>query len=233
MSKKWLLAAVAVASLLVIGFAALTSSDRPRNTEVKPKEPDQDVLARAAAGDPQAQLQVGNWSLEKAIRPEDYRQAAMWLRKAAESGNPEAQCRLGMLYQSGRVTDGGNTNALFWYQKAAAQSHVTALYNLGMAYGTGQGVTRDDRAAARFLRQAAQLGDPYAQFNMGRRCAEGQGIATNLVEAWQWFALAESGGITSAREPKHAVEARLTTAELEQAKRAAEAIRKQLAAAQK
>jgi len=100
-------------------------------------------------------------------------------------------------------------------------------------YGTGQGVAQDPQTAVRYLRQAAELGNVYAQFNMARRCAEGQGIATNLLEAWKWYDLAESGGIPSAQEPKRAVEARLTPPELAEARRAVEEVRKQLAAPHK
>jgi TPR repeat protein len=222
--------------ITLLGGAAVHFAGKPAASQLsggKParlSEPDQTVVSRALAGDPLAQLQLGRWRLEQAIHAEDYHQAAEWLRKAAESGNAEAQYRLGTLCQSGRLTSEEKTNALFWFQKAAAQQHVAALFNLGSMYGTGDGVKRDPEAAARFFRAAAQLGDAYAQFNLGRRCAEGQGIPTNLVEAWEWFELAEAGGIESAREPKHAVEERLTVAELGQARRAAAEVKKQLAA---
>jgi TPR repeat protein len=227
---------LAVSVVGIIGGSALYFAGSPRASvglsarAPELKEPGQAVVARAQAGDPAAQLQVGNWTLDKAIHADDYRQAAEWLAKAAASGNPEAQYRLGTLYQSGRVADPGSTNALYWFQRAAAQNHVAALYNIGSMYGTGQGVALDPQTAVRYLRQAAELGNIYAQFNMGRRCAEGQGIATNLIEAWKWYALAESGGIPSAQEPRGAVESRLTAAELAEARRAAQEVRKRLAA---
>lgn len=189
------------------------------------------VAARAVAGDHEAELQMGLWAVESAMRPAQYQEAEQWLRKAAEAGLAEAQFRLGTLYQSGRVTDPGKTNALFWFQKAASQHHVGALFNLGSMYGTGQGVTTDRQAAARYFREAAELGDAYAQFNMARRCAEGQGMPTNLVEGWKWYALAELGGITSAREPKQALESRLTATQLDEARRGVEEVRKRTATA--
>jgi localization factor PodJL len=191
------------------------------------------AAARALAGDPQAQLQMGIWGLEKAMRPGEYREAGEWLRKAAEAGIAEAQYRLGTLYQSGRLAGQDPTNTVFWLEKAAAQRHVAALYNLGSMYGTGRGVTRDPQVAVRYFRQAAELGDAYAQYNLARRCEEGQGIAADLVEAWKWYQLAASGGIASANDGKLALESRLTPQQMEQARRAVEEFRKQAAALRK
>jgi TPR repeat protein len=191
------------------------------------------VAARASAGDPQAQLQMGILGLEKAIRPGEYREAGDWLRQAAEAGMAEAQYQLGALYQSGRLAGQDPTNTVFWLEQAAAQRHVAALYNLGSMYGTGRGVTRDPGAAVRYFRQAAELGDAYAQYNLARRCEDGQGTATDLVEAWKWYALAGSGGIASAKDGKHALESRLTAQQLEHARLSLEQFRKQAAALRK
>jgi TPR repeat protein len=219
---------------VALGIYLVRRTAAPANdSSTAPKAPmdTNAVAARAAGGDHEAELQMGLWAVERAMRPAQYQEAEQWLRKAAEAGLAEAQFRLGTLYQSGRVTDPGKTNALFWFEKAASQHHVGALFNLGSMYGTGQGVPRDPQAAARFFREAAELGDAYAQFNMARRCAEGQGIPTNLVEGLKWYALAELGGITSAHEPKQALEARLTAAQLDEARRGVDEVRKRTAAA--
>ena len=202
------------------------SNSAPGHTDADQKA----VAARASSGDPQAQLQMGIWGLEKAMRPGEYREAGEWLRKAAEAGIAEAQYQLGTLYQSGRLAGQDPTNTVFWFEKAAGQRHVAALYSLGSMYGTGRGVTRDSQVAVRYFRQAAELGDAYAQYNLARRCEEGQGIAANLVEAWKWYELAGSGGIASAKDGKRVLESRLTPQQLEQARRAVEEFRKQAAA---
>ena len=216
---------VAVAAALRIYLVGRPAAPVSEHTAPKPPVDTNAVVARAVAGDHEAELQVGLWTLDSALRPAQYREAEQWLHKAAEAGVAEAQFRLGTLYQSGRVPDPGNTNALSWFQKAAAQHHVGALFNLGSMYGTGQGVTRDLQAAVRYFREAAELGDAYAQFNMARRYAEGQGMPTNLVEGWKWYALAELGGITSAHEAKKALESQLTAAQLDQARRGVEEVR--------
>ena len=231
----WAAAVAVVVCGVAYCFVALwpTSQVHPEPVAGRTDVDQKAVAARASAGDPQAQLQMGIWGLDKAIRPGEYREAGEWLRKAAEAGIVEAQYRLGTLYQSGRLAGEDPTNTLFWLEKAAAQRHVAALYSLGSMYGTGRGVTRDQQAAVRYFRQAAELGDAYAQYNLARRCEEGQGTATDLVEAWKWFELADSGGIASANDGKHVLESRITPQQLEQARRAVEEFRKQAAALRK
>jgi len=238
--RKWSwMISFAVAAVLVCGvgyyfFGVLPGKQIHSKPAAGPTDGElKAAAARASAGDPQAQLQMGIWGLEKAMRPNEYREAGEWLRKAAEAGIPEAQYRLGTLYQSGRLVGQDPTNAVFWLEKAATQRHVAALYNLGSMYGTGRGVTRDPAVAVRYFRQAAELGDAYAQYNLARRCEDGQGTATDLVEAWKWYELAASGGIASAKDGKHVLEARLTRQQLEQARQSTEVFRKQAAAARK
>ncbi len=225
---NWMSVSAKVFGLAVLCAACHREDSAANSDAATPKALDQALIARANAGDSQAQVQVGIWALDKAMRPAEYREAAEWFRKAAESGNAEAQCRLGTLYQAGRGVAQDYTNALLWLQKAAAQNFPTALYDLGDMYGTGRGVPVDRKTAAQYFRQAAELGHTYAQFNMARRCAEGQGVATNFIEAWKWYDLAQSGGIASAADGKRSVEQRLTSSELEQARSAADALRKQL-----
>ena len=226
---------VVVAVLLAGGVAYYALKLKPTGQDhsqpaVALSEADQKaVAARAIAGDAKAQLQMGIWGLEKAMRPAQYQEAGEWLRKSAETGNAEAQFQLGTLYQSGRIKGQDPTNAVVWLEKAAAQRHVAALYNLGSMYGTGRGAPRDPQAAVRYFRQAAELGDGYAQYNLARRCEEGQGTPKDPVEAWKWYELASSSGIASANDGKRALESRLTPQQLEQARQAVEAFRKQAA----
>jgi TPR repeat protein len=235
MSKQRIVRLVLIIFILgVIGAMVFYFTGRlPKSEDVAETTPlpaanKEAIAAKASAGDHQAELQMGLLELDAARRPDDYRRAEEWLRKSAEAGLAEAQYRLGTLYQSGRVTEPVKTNALYWFEKAAAQHHMAALFNLGSMYGMGEGVAKNPQLAVRYFREAAEMGDGYAQFNLGRRYLEGQGIATNLVEAWKWFDLAESGGIEGVLDKKRNVEARLTPAELDQARKAAEEVRKQL-----
>jgi hypothetical protein len=52
--------------------------------------------------------------------PQDYAQAALWYRKAAEQGDAEAQWSLGGLYLGGHGVPRDYAEAYFWYALAAA-----------------------------------------------------------------------------------------------------------------
>jgi len=52
--------------------------------------------------------------------PQDYAQAALWYRKAAEQGVADAQCRLGAWYGTGQGVPQDYAEAYFWCDLATA-----------------------------------------------------------------------------------------------------------------
>jgi hypothetical protein len=72
--------------------------------------------------------------------PQDYAQAVLWYRKAAEQNLAIAQYRLGVLYANGVGVPLDKSQAASWFQKAADQGYVYAQEMLGMDYLTGEGV---------------------------------------------------------------------------------------------
>jgi TPR repeat protein len=240
-TKLWLriavLAAIVAAVASGVAFYAIRPVDGPLANSTAPVTLDPALVAQtsvlASAGDLAAQLQMGVWWLGDQGHPQDYRQAAEWLRQAAESGNSYAQYHLATLYQAGRGVERDFTNALSWFKKAAAQHHVAALFNLGSMYEAGQGAARDTAAAAGYFQQAAELGDAYAQYNMARRCEEGHGVARNLVEAWKWYELANAGGVPDTLHARAAIASRLSGDQLREAHRAIEEFRQRSAVSQK
>jgi uncharacterized protein len=75
--------------------------------------------------------------------PQDYAQAALWYRKAAEQGDTVAQTNLGNLYYDGPGVLRDYAQAVLWYRKAAEQGDADAQDSLGDLYLHGQGVPRD------------------------------------------------------------------------------------------
>ena len=71
--------------------------------------------------------------------PQDYTQAALWYRKAAEQGNAEAQYDLGALYVKGQGVPQDYAQAALWYRKAAEQGDAEAQWRLGGLYYEGPG----------------------------------------------------------------------------------------------
>jgi len=57
---------------------------------------------------------------------EDFSEAAIWYRKAAEQGNCEAQFRTGHMYYHGLGVQKDRAEALKWFRKAAKNGHPRA-----------------------------------------------------------------------------------------------------------
>jgi hypothetical protein len=75
--------------------------------------------------------------------PQDYAQAMLWFRKAAEHGSPDAKLDIGLMYHKGRGVPQDYAQATAWYQKAADQGDYHAQCNLGFMYDNGLGVTQN------------------------------------------------------------------------------------------
>jgi TPR repeat protein len=90
--------------------------------------------------------------------PQDYAQAALWYRRAAEQGDASAQYVLGSLYTHGEGVPQDCAQAAVWFRKAADQGNRYAQYSLGVRYRDGQGVPQDDAQAAIWYRKAAENG---------------------------------------------------------------------------
>ncbi len=61
--------------------------------------------------------------------PQDYKEAASWYRKAAESGNAEAQNNLGLLYTTGQGVPYNLVQAYKWLNLAAGAGNQSAMEN--------------------------------------------------------------------------------------------------------
>jgi hypothetical protein len=86
---------------------------------------------------------------------QDYSQAYLWFRKAAEQGNADAEYCLGVLYDNGEGVPEDSVQAATWLRKAAEQGNADAQVALGFAYKTGHGVPQDEAQAAIWLKRAS------------------------------------------------------------------------------
>jgi hypothetical protein len=84
---------------------------------------DPQIISDARAGDAIAQYKLGyDYYLGQGIS-QDYVQAAIWWRKAAEQGYADAQNNLGVLYNSGKGVPQSYAEAYFWQNLAAARAN--------------------------------------------------------------------------------------------------------------
>jgi cell division septation protein DedD len=108
----------------------------------------------AAAGDADAQFNLGQaYRLGRGV-PLDLGAAQMWFQRAASSGHMDAQTTLGLLlFQNGDHTEG-----LKWLRRAAEQGEPRALLVYGTALYNGDGVTQDKLLGYAFISRAADQG---------------------------------------------------------------------------
>ncbi|MEI9970161.1 MAG: tetratricopeptide repeat protein [Terracidiphilus sp.] len=150
---------------------------------------DAGLLARANAGDPAAEVQVGEQyahagAIEhyKSVAAQEYQQAAAWYLKAANQKSVAAELHLAALYR-----DGGNgferdmEQAAAWYLKAANQGDVGAQGTLGVLYSMGQGVPRDDVESYFWLDIAASAKGPDQEKYAATRQMIGERITSDQL----------------------------------------------------
>src|SRR5262249_41363625 len=113
-----------------------------------------DALARAKAGNADAQLQVAVLYAKGDGVAQEYETAANWFRAAAEQGLARAQYDLGVLYERGRGVPVDLAQAFNWYKKAADNNYALGQFNLAVAYTKGQGTRPDYAQAAQWYARA-------------------------------------------------------------------------------
>ena len=130
---------------------------------------------------------------------QDYTNALLHFRKAAEQGHALSQFRLGVCYAQGNGVPQDYSEAVRWYTIAAEQGNWKAQTNLGVCYEYGDGVPQNYSEAIKWYTKAAEQGDAYAQFNMGRCYGNGDGVPQNYSEAVKWYMKAAEQGLADAQ----------------------------------
>ena len=168
---------------IVPASATVTSSGPPaaKTNTIKNLE------ARASKGEAAAQFSLGLAYATGQNVAQDYDEAVVWYRKAAEQGNVRAETILGLSYQNGQGLPQDYVQAATWLRKAAEQDGAEAQYSLGLVYAAGEGVPRDQAMAIKWLRASAEHGFAPAQCALGGCYALGEWVPRNLVQAASWY----------------------------------------------
>lgn len=178
-----------VVYLAVVAFLAVGLPLRAQQIEVT-HTPIEKLTARAEAGEPEAEFELGSryYSGKGVIR--DFSEAVKWFRRAADQNFAKAQYNLGFCYSKGEGVKKDDGEALKWYRKAADQNLAIAQTKLGFCYARARGVEKDDREAVNWYRKAADQKFPLAQYNLGDCYANGRGVPKDDAEAARWYRLA-------------------------------------------
>lgn len=184
--------------LLVLVFmvpSLVVSSFSYAETDAKVDKQKADLAAtkaKAEAGDPEAQINLGVMYLDRDVVPRDVRQAVYWFNKAAQ-GDPVRQYMIGEIFTSRGLS------ADRWYEKAADQGHADAQYRTGVKYHHGRlvgtkTVGKNYLKAAQYFVKAADQGHAKAQYMLGEMYYKGEGVPKALDKALEWFRKAADQG---------------------------------------
>ena len=146
--------------LLFVASSVLTAVPQSQFPSASPLSPAEiaKLEARAQAGDPDAQLKLGEAYDDGNGVSQSDREAVKWYRAAAEQGNASGQANLGLMIRLGRGVEQNKEEAVKWYRKAAKQKNALAMFNLGTAYFNGDGTSIDDVAAYAWFSLAQEHG---------------------------------------------------------------------------
>ncbi|QJQ33187.1 hypothetical protein GV829_12680 [Sphingomonas lacunae] len=108
----------------------------------------------AVQGDPDAQFNLGQaYKLGRGV-PQDFSQAIIWFRSAADQGHLQSEDNLGLvMYEMGQKAE-----ALPWLQRSASRGEPRAQYVLGAELFNGERMSRDWPRAYALMKRASDAG---------------------------------------------------------------------------
>jgi TPR repeat protein len=136
-------------------------------------------------------LTPGEWT---AILSGDPREAARWVRAAAEHGFKAAQVIWGQMLLDGRGVPQDPAAAFHWFRRAADLGSVDGINMVGRCHELGWGVAADHGEAIRWYRKASAKSSAWGQYNLASMLLYGEGIERNRAQALQFYRQAAEQG---------------------------------------
>ena len=147
----------------------------------------QDLMALAHAGDANAQLQVGEYLLEK----KDYDTALPWFKMSSDSGNVQAGVRANALGYDFQIGQNGKEKdeqlAFKLYEVSTECGNTTGMNNYAWCFCNGVGTACDRDKAYQWWKKATDLGDAWAMAQLGWCYENGSGITADMTLAATYY----------------------------------------------
>ena len=103
----------------IIALAVTLLFAIPVRAEQKPCPPgDEFTRCRAEQGESIAQFEIGMAAFKLAKGTGDYKEALVWLTRAAKAGHHHAEAALGFMYWEGWGVPADNVKAYRWFKRA-------------------------------------------------------------------------------------------------------------------
>ena len=167
----------------------------------------------AAAGDAQAQHNIGYLYEEGLGVTQQYDAAMEWYRRAADGGLAEAEHNLGMMYVEGRGAVKSWAQGLIYFRKAAEKGLTESRYMIALSYFEGEGQIQNRRLAYAGFRETAIEGYADSQYMLSFMLLDGTDVKRRSAQACVWAALALIQGQQQAQEIRDAAAMRIDEVE--------------------
>jgi len=141
----------------LVGATAWFTVDPPPDV-IAGQAPGEASHQRAAQGNAEAQLQLGQRYAEGDGVIRNDKEAARWFALAAKQGLSEAQYHYGLMLLKGRGVVQDYRAAFDWIEKPAKRGYAKAQYSLGELYRYGTGTPIDKARAYLWFNLAAAQG---------------------------------------------------------------------------
>ena len=165
----------------------IETDNKHKNLQNMSEQQYQEILTAAHAGDANAQLQVGEYLLEK----KDYNTALPWFKMSVDNGNAQAGVRANTLGYDFQVGQNGKEKdeqlAFKLYEVSAECGNTAGMNNYAWCFSGGVGTACDRDKAYQWWKKAADLGDSWAMAQLGW-CYENEcGTTKNLPIAAAYY----------------------------------------------
>ena len=149
----------------------------------------------AIAGDPVAQVAIGDLYLYGKGVEQSYVKAHGWYVKAVKLGNAQAQHMLGVLYSNGWGVKRDSNLAMSWFEQSAQQGWAPGQYQLGLLLLNAQTDPAQMADGLQWIRKAAMQGLAEAGFVLASSIERGKGTSpSSIYDAMHWYREAAERG---------------------------------------
>ncbi len=156
----------------------------------------QGVELKAKNGNVSAMYKLAGEYYKGIGRLQDYKQAFIWYKQAADKNNLESCYMTASMYEEGKGVTENKTNAFNYYIKAAERGHEKSQFKVATMFDEGIGTTMSKSRAYLWYRICAERNEVLAQRRMGDFYFYGEAVNEDWSEALYWYDKAVSNNDT-------------------------------------
>ncbi|MCF0210037.1 MAG: sel1 repeat family protein [Bacteroidales bacterium] len=147
----------------------------------------QGLELKAKNGNVSAMYQLAGHYYKGIGKLQDYKQAFIWYKQAADKNNLESCYMTASMYEEGKGTTENMTNAFNYYLKAAERGHENSQMKVARMFDEGIGTRESKSRAYVWYRLCAERNESYAQRRLGDFYFNGISVNEDWTEAMYWY----------------------------------------------